>query len=151
MDAARTAFCEFVFRHTKAELRPDYFQFAAAILFLFGFAESFLYNNHLLILQDSWQFNTAMFYGSSIVRTMSIFMIVLPFLDRDQLTVRDVLTVGAIAVVLISKSSIALPLIIIVSLAYLICLWLFSFDKTKLFMDLASIDRYADDIDRFGQ
>lgn len=124
-----TAFCEFVFRHTKAELRPDYFQFAAAILFLFGFAESFLYNNHLLILQDSWQFNTAMFYGSSIVRTMSIFMIVLPFLDRDQLTVRDVLTVGAIAVVLISKSSIALPLIIIVSLAYLICLWLFSFDK----------------------
>lgn len=47
-------------------------QFIPAIVILFAFNEIFLKKYNLMFLQDSNQFTNAMYYGSSIVRTMGI-------------------------------------------------------------------------------
>lgn len=123
------SFCEFVVKQTHLEVKDNFYQYACGMLFLFGFAPSFLSNNNIINLPDLWQFNTAMFYGSSIVRTMGIFMLLLPFLEKTKISVKEILLVGGIGVALISKSSIALPIIVIVSISYLFAHWICSKDK----------------------
>lgn len=126
------SFCEFTIKQTHLEVKDNFYQYASGMLFLFGFPSSFLTDHIILNLQDSWQFNTAMYYGSSIVRTMGIFLLLLPFLENTKLTFKEILLVAGIGVALISKSSIALPIIIILCISYLFSYWILSKDKLNL-------------------
>lgn len=99
------------------------------------FSSLFLESKHLLVLQDTWQFNSAMYFGSSVVRTMGMFMLILPFIDKDKLTYKDVITVIVIAVALISKSSIAIPLIFLAAFSYLLS-YLFFADKKRRILSI---------------
>lgn len=94
-------------------------QFIPAIIILFAFNEIFLKRYNFMYLQDSNQFTNAMYYGSSVVRTMGIMFLILPFIDKPKITWKTVIAVIGISIVLISKSTIAVPLIFSVSLAYL--------------------------------
>lgn len=105
--------CEF-------EIDKKYLQYTSVIAILFSYYPDFLVNNNLLIVQDSWQFNTAMFYGSSIVRTMGILLIFIPFINNSKIYMPDILAVICLSIVLISKSTIAIPLIFITCFSYLI-------------------------------
>ena len=85
----------------------------------------------ILYVQDSWQFNTAMYYASSIVRTMGILIILVHFIENNKISIRDILLVILISVVLVSKSTIALPIIFVTCVSYLVVNFLFD-DKINL-------------------
>ncbi len=120
------SFAKFVLKQVYGEVKESVCQFAVGILLLFGIGMTYLDTHNILNVYDTWQFNTAMYYGSSIVRCMSIFFITLPFLDKDEITIPDVMKVAAIAVVLMTKSTIALPLVIVIPVAYILSFWLVS-------------------------
>ena len=94
-------------------------QFVPGILLLFTTNFVFMANNGILDLQDSWQTSTAMYFGSSIVRTCGFFLLLLPYIRNYCLNWKVVLQVMAVSLVLISKSTIALPLIIVCCIAYI--------------------------------
>lgn len=106
-------------------------QFIPAIVILFAFNEIFLKKYNLMFLQDSNQFTNAMYYGSSIVRTMGILFLIIPFIDKPEITWKTVVAVVGISIVLISKSTIAIPLIFSVSLAYLFVSFLIEGGKKR--------------------
>lgn len=93
-------------------------QFIPAIIVLFAFNELFLRNKGILYLQDSNQFANAMYYGSSIVRTMGIMMLLLPFLNEQKINIKMIIYVMIVSLVLLSKSTIALPLIMATVISY---------------------------------
>lgn len=113
-------------------------QFIPGILFLFTTNFVYLANTGIMNIQDSWQTSTAMYFGSSIVRTSGFFLLLLPFIRNFNLSWRTVGSVAAISVVLISKSTIAIPLIFVASMAYLF-VWLFLNKNVNKVMVLAGI------------
>lgn len=119
-----TKVAEVILNNNDIEIKDDQFQFFSSIIFIFSII-SFYYNgNGILKIQDSWQLNTAMYYGSNIVRTCGIFLLTIFYIDK-KLDWKMVIGVIGIGIALISKSSIALPVIILVSvsflLSYLLC------------------------------
>ena len=63
---------------------------------------------------DLWQFQTAMWYGGSIVRTMTlpiIFLYAVPLLDK--IKIKSFILIIIVAITMVSFSSIALPMLII--------------------------------------
>lgn len=81
------------------------------IIFSVSYFTLVKYNVHHL--QDVWQSNTAMYYGSSIVRCMGLFMLITPFIGKDKLLFKDIMWFGIISFMLMSKSSVALPFIVL--------------------------------------
>lgn len=125
-NASIVALAEKVFQQTKMQIKENMLQYACAIMLLFGFTMGFMNAYNILHVYDNWQFNTAMYYGSSIVRCMSILWVLVPFFSSDRVELRHILYVAGIAVALLSKSTIALPLMIIVPTAYLFVFWIMS-------------------------
>lgn len=106
-------------------------QYTVAIILVIGLCSNFLRDHHILVLQEDWQFNTAMHFYSSIVRTAGILLLLLPALEQKELRIKDVTVAIVVAVVLMSKSTIALPVIGITCLSYLLVSLLFSEDKKR--------------------
>ena len=117
-----------VLLRNNSDIKKSQFQFFSSIIFLFSII-SFYYNgNGILKIQDSWQLNTAMYYGSNIVRTCGIFLLTIFYIDK-KLDWKMVIGVIGIGIALISKSSIALPVIILVSFSFLLSYLLFEEGK----------------------
>lgn len=117
-----------VLLRNNSDIKKSQFQFFSSIIFLFSII-SFYYNgNGILKIQDSWQLNTAMYYGSNIVRTCGIFLLTIFYIDK-KLDWKMVIGVIGIGIALISKSSIALPVIILVSVSFLLSYLLFEEGK----------------------
>ena len=93
-------------------------QFIPAVIILFMFQFDVL--NRMIILQDGWQFGNAMFYGSTIIRTMGIFLLLVPFIDKEKLGFKDLVIYGCISFILLAQSSVALPVVIMVGVAYFV-------------------------------
>lgn len=111
---------ETIIQSTKIKIKESFIQYLPIVLVIFSFDARVMQETGLLVVQDSWQFNSAMWYGSSLVRVLGILWIILPFIKNDKITFWDIVKVGSISLVLISKSSIALPVIFISGIAYLI-------------------------------
>ena len=94
-----------------------YLQYIACILIVFATNMDIAFKVNFMHLMDHWQFVTAMYYGSSIPRTMGILWIIIAFFDKEEIKIKDVFTLFVISVVLMSKSSIALPIIIVTSVS----------------------------------
>ncbi len=88
------------------------------ILF-FGIYQELMVNYHVLYLQDSWHFNTAIWYGSALVRCMGLLLLVTPFIEDQSLSFEKIVFFSCSVVALFSKASQALPLVYIVTLSYL--------------------------------
>lgn len=123
-----TKVAEVILNNNDIEIKDDQFQFFSSVIFIFTII-SFYYNgNEILKIQDSWQLNTAMYYGSNIVRTCGIFLLTIFYIDK-KLDWKMVIGVIGIGIALISKSSIALPVIILVSVSFLLSYLLFEEGK----------------------
>lgn len=117
---------------TKAiniKISKYFFQFISVIVLLFATQYNFLSNNNIYSIQDSWQFNTAMYYGSSIVRTMGILLILLPLLNMKKLNYKVIINCAMTSLVLLSKSTIALPVIFICYGMYFLSDFIFAKSK----------------------
>lgn len=114
------AFSEKIMILAKIKYNKNTLQYIPGIIILFAFNELFLRNKGILFLQDSNQFGNAMYYGSSVVRTMGIMLLILPFLDMKKINLKMVITVVCTSIVLVSKSTIALPIIIATSISFVL-------------------------------
>lgn len=94
-----------------------FIQFIPIVVILFATNMNTVYEQGFMYLVDHWQFVTAMYLGSSIPRTMGILWIVMSFIDNKNITIKDIMQLFIISVVLMSKSTIALPIIILTSVA----------------------------------
>ena len=90
---------------------------------LFFLCDNYWLRGQWLNVQDSWQFCSAMYYGSSLVRVCSVFLLMYPYLYRQELNWKIFGRTAAVAFILIAKSTIALPVIYVCAAAYLcVCL-----------------------------
>ncbi|VEI12911.1 DUF6077 domain-containing protein [Trueperella bialowiezensis] len=95
-------------------------QYMASALLILSFAYPTIENWNLLRAQDLWQFNTAMWYGGTLVRVVGILWLVSLYLSARKIDFRVVAQVGVISVVLISKAVAVLPIIVLTVIAYLL-------------------------------
>lgn len=98
-------------------------QFSVCLLLLFSANWIYLSNNGILYIQDSWQTSTAMYYGSSIPRTSGFYLLLLPFISGYKINLRTIIKVILISIVLVSKSTIAVPIIFLGVISYVL-VWL---------------------------
>lgn len=118
-------FAEQVFKKIFCELKCGQAQLVTVIALLFGGFYIYLMDTNLFFVRDMFQFNSAMYYGGSMVKVLALLLLLMFFIEIDELNIRVILIIAGISIVLISKSSIALPIIIITAFAYLV-VYLFS-------------------------
>lgn len=114
----------------KFDLDKNVLQYLTLYIIIFSFNYDLCKFYNLHQLQDGWQNASAMYYGSSIVRSMGLIMLITPFIGKNKLKIKDIFSFGIISLVLMSKSSIALPVIVISALS-VICLILLKNSKTR--------------------
>ena len=124
-------FAEKIIKSCNINYNKSTIQYISCIVILFIFNWDFLNQSGIIMVQDSWQFNTAMYYGSSIVRTMGIMLIIIHFIDKEKIGLKDVLIVLLISIALTSKSIIALPVIFTSGVAYLLSTYIISEKKYR--------------------
>lgn len=112
-------FAEQFFTKVSKRVSAKSAQFVTVIVLLFGAFYVFLMDTNLFFVRDMFQFNSAMYYGASVTKMLSILLMLVFFIEVGKINIKMILTVIGISVVLISKSSIALPLIIVGAFAYL--------------------------------
>lgn len=133
-------------------------QFIPGLLFLFTANFVYLSNMGILDIQDSWQTSTAMYFGSSVVRTSGFFLLLVPFIDRFNLNLNVIFKVIAISLVLISKSTIAVPLIFVTAVSYILVYLLYYKNCNKYLLILlviclilaGALLPYVVDLNQFG-
>ncbi|MCF0260381.1 MAG: hypothetical protein HUJ54_11035 [Erysipelotrichaceae bacterium] len=86
---------------------------------LFFMCDAFWMRGDWLNVTDSWQFCSAMYYGSSLVRTSGVFLLIYPYLFDQIFDWKVLLRTMGTALVLMAKSTIALPVIYTAAAAYL--------------------------------
>lgn len=89
------------------------------ILF-FGIYYEIVVNYQILFLHDGWQFNTAMWYGSSLVRTISFFLLIIPVLTLEKPTLKTGVFFCMTSMALLSKASQIFPIIVLFAIIYVI-------------------------------
>lgn len=100
------------------------------ILF-FGIYQETLVNNNMLFLPDSWQFNTAIWYGSSLVRCIGFVLLMVPIIKYNGLCKKNIFFFFASCIALFSKASQMLPVIYLILLSYVIMFLLIKIKKCK--------------------
>ena len=95
--------------------RYKYIQYFVCIIIIFATNMDTVYQIGFMHLIDHWQFVTAMYLGSSIPRTMGILWLLILFVGNEKITIQDFIKLFIVSVVLMSKSSIALPIVVLTS------------------------------------
>lgn len=89
------------------------------ILF-FGIYQEIMLEKHFIVMSDAWQFNSAMWFGSTLVRTAGFFMMMTLLLKESLHLKEKIILLGMITIALLSKSSQTLPLVYLVCVSYVL-------------------------------
>lgn len=108
----------------KISINPNMTQYTSIIVLLFGMYYIFLSDTCIFGLRDMFHFNSGMFLGVSVVKTMSIMFYLLFYLEKEKISWKMMLGAALISILLMSKSTIALP-VIVISLVSAGLVWLF--------------------------
>ncbi len=100
----------------------------------FGIYYEVMVNYHLLYLQDSWHFNTAMWYGSALVRCLGLFLLITPILKQNKLDKSTCFFFLCSCFMLFSKATQALPLIYLTLVAISFNFMLKNFKYRKIIL-----------------
>lgn len=125
------AFGEKIVDAIKKENRNSSLQYVLGVFLLFFVYYVYLQDTQVFFLRDMFQLNTAMFYGSSIAKLIIIMCLLLFYIHEDSINIKMIMGVGCISVVMISKSSVGLPVLFIVILASCIT-WLIQNTKRNI-------------------
>ena len=71
-------------------------------------------------LEDTWKNTSALYYGSSLVRMLGPLILMNYALTINKIKLKDVLEIIIISIVLISRSTTAIPLIFLIGIAFMI-------------------------------
>lgn len=100
-------------------------------IMIFSINPETMVNHGIIAQQDAWHFNTAIWYGSAIVRCLGPILLLMPLLEGCKITKKKIIFFGLVCVSLMSRASQALPLIGIISLGYIVVLSLVNFKNHK--------------------
>ncbi len=89
-------------------------------IFIFALPSETLANHHILTQQDGWHFSTAIWYGSGVIQSVGLLLLFIPMSHYKNVSITSVGVFGCISLVLMSKSSQALPLIVLCGVLYLL-------------------------------
>lgn len=116
-------FAENILQKLKNKVPSSMAQFPLVITLIFGMYYIFLFSSNLFPVRDSFHFNTGMFLGGTLPKMLGIILLLFYFIDAVKPSSRMVLGVAAISLVMISKTSVVLPVILVTAVSYLvICL-----------------------------
>lgn len=124
--------CIFWFYKTIAYKKEELKLLCLAIIpiLFFGIYYNMMVNYGILNLPDGWQFNTAMWYGSTFVRTAGFFILLTPLLKK--VTWKSILFFALSCIALLSKASQVLPVAILVACLYIVIVLFKYVKKQKL-------------------
>lgn len=109
-----------IFKNTDESINICFVQFTCMICLIFSFNSFALSNYNLLTGTDLWQFNSAMYFGSSIIRTGGLTLLLTLFSDKNSVGFNEILIAILISIAMFSKSTIALPFLLLFALSYFI-------------------------------
>lgn len=136
-------FAEKVMGKLKIAVRSSVFQLPAVIMLLFGMYYIFLSQTGLLPIRDTFHFNTGMFLGVSLPKSVGILLLLFYFVDAERLHFKMLFVSAALSVILISKSSVILPIIVITACAYFFTWLVFNYGKWQKLLGAAFLLGYC--------
>lgn len=112
------------------KINPNMYQYFCIIIipvfFMMNlFSQSFLGIN----LEDTWKNTSALYYGSSLVRLLGPLVLLNYVTSVNKLNYRNIFIISIIAIVLISRSTTAIPLLFLVGIAYILLYFLQNCNK----------------------
>ena len=137
------AFAENILKKLKINIKPNLIQYPLMVTILFGVYYVFLSETSLFPLRDMFHVATGMFLGSSVSKMMGIILLLLYYIDVKKLTWKMVTGVIAISIVLLSKSTIALPVIMIVAYSYFVTSLFFDYEKREKIFAIIFLGLYG--------
>ena len=120
------AFGDRIARAVKKDYNKKALQYVCGTCLLFFVYYVYMQDTKLLFLRDTFTLNTAMYFGSSIVKMIAIMCLLMFYLEDEKITWKMVLGVFGISVVMISKSTIVLPTLFVTGVSYVIVTLLFT-------------------------
>lgn len=104
----------------------------------------YLSNSGMLLIRDMFHLNTGMFLGGTVAKTLGVILFIIVYLNCEKSGNIKKLIIGSIVagIVLISKSAIALPVIIIVAFAGIIVWFWTEYEKKGKVLSLLCIAVY---------
>ncbi|WP_270600612.1 DUF6077 domain-containing protein [Faecalicoccus pleomorphus] len=114
------AFFEILFKKIKINILTSKLQFYVVTLFVLFVLSSTLY----ITTDAQWTIISAAYYGSALERIGCIFFVLVPLMDVWQLDTKKIIITFITCVVMISKSTIAIPLLFMLTIGYLTVEWI---------------------------
>lgn len=97
-----------------------YVIYSLITILFFGFYQEILLEHHLIYMIDAWQFNSAMWYGSTLVRTAGFFILLTPLLQGNSLNRNTICFFILSSVALLSKATQAMPVVYLCIVSYMV-------------------------------
>lgn len=127
---------------TDNQNKTSFLQIAAIIVIFFSFNSFALESYGLLTGSDLWQFNSAMYLASSIIRTSGIAYLVMLFCDTKRITCKEIIIAIFVSIAFMSKSSISLPFIILTAFSFFV-VYLFEKDRKYKMLSIIMIVAFS--------
>lgn len=105
--------------HLTHKISKQYLQFFVVIVYLLIVNSSELF----LHTDEAWRFKSAAFYGSTIAIISTPFVILTPLINTKKINLKDTIVFLLSCVMLVSKSTVAVPIIFLVTTGYLISIF----------------------------
>lgn len=137
------AFSEKIIKNFGLKIKESFAQLPVIIVLLFDMHYLFLSDTYLFRLRDMFMVNTGMFLGSSTVKMMGMLLLLYFYIDKEKIYWKEIVTIGAISVILMSKSTIALPVIGITAVSALIACLMLNYKKRGKCFALAILMVYV--------
>lgn len=112
-------------------------QYTLGFYLLFFVYYVYMQDKKIFFLRDMFHLNTAMYYGSSIAKLVVIMCILMFYVQENNISIKMMAGVGGISIVMISKSSIVLPILVVTIVASCITWLLQNSDKHKKWLGVA--------------
>ncbi len=136
-------FAENILQKLTVKVKASMIQLPLVITLVFGMYYIFLFSTNLLPLRDSFHFNTGMFLGGTMPKMLGIILLLFYFIDARKLSIQMVLGVAAVSLVMISKTSVVLPVIIVTAVSYLVTCYLINGKKKEKITALVILVLYC--------
>ncbi len=92
-------------------------QYVLGIFLVFFVHFVYMWDTGIFFLRDSFQLNTGMYYGSAISKLTVVICLLMFYIQEEKINWKMIIGVGAISIVMISKSSVVLPILVVMIVA----------------------------------
>lgn len=108
------AFGEKIVIATEKRINRATLQYVLGTFLIFFVYYVYMQDTQIFFLRDMFQLNTAMFYGSSIAKLIVIMCLLIFWIQEDVINLKIMMGVACISIIMISKTTIVLPILFIV-------------------------------------